>query len=86
MVCGLKSVYNLWSTIVGSTTDKFCFRWNNYKKIDRKALKAEKHMQPEIYEHLAAGDNNCFFNDYSIILIEKMVQISREEKCTGEKF
>ena len=43
-------------------------------------------MQPEIYEHLAAGDNNCFFNDCSIILIEKMVQISREEKCTGEKF
>ena len=30
---------------IDSTTDKFCFRWNNYKENDRKILRVEEHMQ-----------------------------------------
>ena len=37
-VCGLQ--------YVGSTTDEFCIRWNNYMENDRKALRGEEHMQP----------------------------------------
>ena len=62
-VCGLQ--------YVGSTTDKFRFRWNNYKENDRKALRGEEHMQPEPFEHFAADIHNCFLTDCSIILIDK---------------
>ena len=40
-VCGLQ--------YVGSITDKFRFRWNKYKENDRKALRGEEHMQPELF-------------------------------------
>ena len=56
---------------VGSTTDKFRFRWNNYKENDRKALRGEEHMQPEPFEHFAADIRNCFLTDCSITLIDK---------------
>ena len=49
-VCGLQ--------YVGSTTDKFRFRWNNYKKNDRKALRGEEHMQPEFFEHFDKTDGS----------------------------
>ena len=62
-VCGL--IY------VGSTTDQFRFRWNNYKENERKALRGEEHMQPEPFEHFAADIHNCFLTDCSIILIDK---------------
>ena len=62
-VCGLQ--------YVGSATDKFCFRWNNYKENDRKALRREEHMQPELFEHFAADNHNCFLTDCSITLIDK---------------
>ena len=56
---------------VDSTTDKFRFRWNNYKENDRKALRGEEHMQLELFEHFAADNHNCFFPDCSITLIDK---------------
>ena len=56
---------------VGSTTDKFRLRWNNYKENDRKALRGEEHMQPELFEHYAADNYNCFLTDCSITLIDK---------------
>ena len=56
---------------VGSTTDKFRLRWNNYKENDRKALRGEEHMQPELFEHFAADNHNCFLTDCSITLIGK---------------
>ena len=28
-------------------------------------------MQPELFEHFAADNHNCFLNDYSITLIDK---------------
>ena len=62
-VCGLQ--------YVGSTTDKFRFRWNNYKENDRKALRGEEHMQPELFEHFAADNHGCFLTDCSITLIDK---------------
>ena len=42
-ICGL------W--YVGSTTDIFRLRWNNYKDNNRKAQRGEEHMQPELFEH-----------------------------------
>ena len=62
-VCGLQ--------YVGSTTDKFCLRWNNYKENDRKALRGEEHMQPQLFENFAADNLNCFLTDCSITLIDK---------------
>ena len=62
-VCGLQ--------YVGSTTDKFRFRWNNYKENDRKALRGEEHMQSELFEHFAADNYSSFLTDCSIRLIDK---------------
>ena len=62
-VCGLQ--------YVGSTTDKFCLRRNNYKENYRKALRREEHMQPELFEHFPADSHNCFLTDSCITLIDK---------------
>ena len=62
-ICGLQ--------YVGSTTDKFLLRRNNYKINDRKSLKGEEHMQPDFFEHFADENYNCFLNDCSITLIDK---------------
>ena len=47
-VCGLQ--------YVGSTTDKFRFRWNNYKENDSKTLRREEYMQQELFEHFIADN------------------------------
>ena len=62
-VCGLQ--------YVGYTTEKFRFRWNNYKKKDRKTLRRKEHMQPELFEHFPDDNHNCFLNDCRITLIAK---------------
>ena len=62
-VCGLQ--------YVGSATDKFRSRWNSYKENDRKALRGEEYMQPELFKHFAPGNHDCFLTDCSITLIEK---------------
>ena len=72
-VCGLQ--------YAGSATDKFRLRWNNYKENNRKALRAEKHMQLERFEHFAADNHNCFLTDCSITLID---EIGRSDP-TGKK-
>ena len=56
---------------VGSTTDKFRLRWNNYKENNRKAKRGEEHMQPLIFEHFSSNDHNGFLEDCSITLIDK---------------
>ena len=48
---------------VGYKTDKFGLRWNNYKENDRKTLRGEEHMQPELFEHIATEHYNCFLTD-----------------------
>ena len=62
-VCGLQ--------YVGSRTDKFRFRWNNYKENDTKALRGEEYMQPERFENFTPENHNCFLTDCSITRIEK---------------
>ena len=56
---------------LGSATDRFRLRWNNYKDNDRKAQRGEKHMQPEILEHFHSEERHGFSQDCSIIVIEK---------------
>ena len=71
-VCGLQ--------YAGSTTDKFLLRWNNYKENDRKALRGEEHIHPELFKHFATDDHNCFLTDSSITLIDKKRWFRSHEK------
>ena len=48
----------------GSATDKFRLRWNNSKENDKKALRGEEHMQPELNILL----NNCFLTTLVLLL------------------
>ena len=34
---------------VGSTSNKFHLRWNNYKENDRKVIRGEEHKQPDFF-------------------------------------
>ena len=56
---------------VASANGKFRPRWNNYKENDRKALRGEKHMQQELFEHFATDNYNCFLTNCSFTLIDK---------------
>ena len=56
---------------VGSTTDRFRLRWNNYKDNDRKAQRGEEHMQPELFDHFYSEEHDGFLQDCSITLIDK---------------
>ena len=62
-VCGLQ--------YIGSTTDIFRLKWNNYKENNRKAKRREEHMQPLVFEHFSSNDHNGFLEDCSITLIDK---------------
>ena len=62
-VCGLQ--------YVGSTTDKFRLRWNNYKENNRKAKRGEEDMQPLVFEHFSSNDHNGFLEDCTITLIHE---------------
>ena len=42
-ICGLH--------YVGSNTDGFRLRWNNYEDNDREVQHGEEHMQPELFVH-----------------------------------
>ena len=57
--------------VVGSTTDKFHFRWNDYKESDRKARRGEEHTQPELFEHFVPDNHNCLMTDCCITVIDK---------------
>ena len=57
---------------VGSTTDKFRLRWNNYKENNQKAKRGEEHMQPLVSEHFSSNDHNGFLEDFRITLIDKI--------------
>ena len=69
---------------LGSATDRFRLRWNNYKDNDRKAQRGEEHMQPELSEHFHSEEHNGFLQDCNITLIEKTDSSDptrREEYC-----
>ena len=56
---------------VGSTTDPFRYRWNNYKDNNRKAGRRVEHIQADLFEHFASNGHNGFLEDCTITLIDK---------------
>ena len=62
-VCGLQ--------YVGQTTDKFRFRWNNYKCSHRKVSKGELCSQIDFHRHFLQGNHKGLLNDCSITFIDK---------------
>ena len=56
---------------VGSTTDRFRFRWNNYKNCQRKAERGEDHMQKYLHDHFLSEDHDGLVNNVVIIFIDK---------------
>ena len=62
-ICGLQ--------YVGSTTDPFRYRWNNYKDNNRKAERGVEHMQADLFEHFASHGHSGFLEDCTITLIDK---------------
>ena len=56
---------------VGSTSNIFRLRWNNYKDNDRKVQRGEEHMPPELLGHFHSEEHNGFLQDCSITLIDK---------------
>ena len=56
---------------VGSTTDRFRFRWNNYKNCQRKAERGEDHMQRYLHDHFLGEDHDGLVNNVVIIFIDK---------------
>ena len=56
---------------VGSTTDKFRYRWNNYKNCQRKAERGEDHMQKYLHDHFLSEDHDGLLNNVDITLINK---------------
>ena len=47
---------------VGSTTDKFRYRWNNYKNCQSKAERGEDHMQKYLHDYFLSEDNDGLLN------------------------
>ena len=56
---------------VGSTTDCFRYRWNNYKFNDRKNTRGEACSQEHLFEHLNSKGHNDFLHDVSVTVINK---------------
>ena len=80
--------YNVYGRqYVGSTIDKFRFRWNNYKENDTKVLRGEDYTQPGLFHYFTI---TIIISSWMTValnwLIKKMTQIPREEKSIGGKF
>ena len=56
---------------MGSTTDPFRYRWNNYEDNNRKAERGVEHMQADLFEHFASHGHNGFLEDCTITLNDK---------------
>ena len=56
---------------VGSTTDCFRYRWNNYKCNGRKFARGEACLQEHLFEHFNSEGNNGFLHEVSVTLIDK---------------
>ena len=56
---------------VGETTNKFRFRWNNYKCNSNKFDKKDTCMQEHLYGHFKSPGHTGFLNDVSVTLIDK---------------
>ena len=62
-VCGIQ--------YVGQTTDKFRYRWNNYKSCQRKASRGMEVPQMHLHKHFLSQNHNGLVNDVEIKLIDK---------------
>ena len=56
---------------VGSTTERFRFRWNNYKSCQRKPDGGEDCMQRYLHEHFLSKDHDGLINDVEINFVDK---------------
>ena len=56
---------------VGQTTDKFRYRWNNYKACQRKASMGVDVPQRHLHEHFLGEGHTGLLNDVEIRLIDK---------------
>ena len=65
---------------VGSTTERFKFRWNNYQDIQRKGKRGENHNQKYFHEHFLSHDYNGLINDIQIIFIDKTDPLDRTRR------
>ena len=79
-VCGLQ--------YIGSTTDIFRLKWNNYKENNRKAKGGEEHMQPLVFDRFSSNDHNGFLEKIAVLLLltKQMGLIPVEERNTGKQF
>ena len=62
-MCGLEHV--------GSTVDRFCFKWNNYKCPQRVALKDGTPKQNYFHQDFLSEDHHRLLEDCKITLIGK---------------
>ena len=63
-VCGLQ--------YVGQTSDRFRFRWNNYKSCQRKIANGEEcTFQTSLHKHFLSDGHHGLLNDVEITLIDK---------------
>ena len=74
-ICGLQ--------YVGSTTDPFRYRWDNYKDNNGKAERGVEHVQTDLLEHFVSHGHNGFLEDCTITLIDKNdgPDPTRREEC-----
>ena len=56
---------------VGETTDKFRYRWNNYKACHKKAVNNEAYTQMFFHQHFLGNGHNGLISDCEIVLIDK---------------
>ena len=56
---------------VGSTTDCFRYRWNNYNCSDRKYATGEVCLQEHLFEYFSSEGHNGFLHDAPVTLINK---------------
>ena len=56
---------------MGSATDYFRYRWNNYKCNDRKYLRVEACLQEHLFEHFNSKGHNGFLYNISVTVIHK---------------
>ena len=56
---------------VGSTTDCFKYRWNNYNCNDQKYARGEVYLQEHLFEHFNSEGHIGFLYDVSVTLIDK---------------
>ena len=56
---------------VGSTVERFCFRWNNYKNCQREAAQGGTPPQSSLHHNYLSEGHHGFVNDYEITLMDK---------------